>query len=126
MHYTEKHNIGSDDGATRGPTVFAVVVVMVCLSTTFVSLRFVSRAGIVKRFMLDDYFMALAWVRFTYARTFMGMLTMVKLLAFGMSFAICYGTANGLGRHEIDVPGAWQSTLLKSQYVFSVLYVCAI
>ncbi|KAF1353932.1 major facilitator superfamily domain-containing protein [Delphinella strobiligena] len=105
MHYTEKHKIGSEDGATRGPTVFAVVVVMVCLSTTFVSLRFVSRVGIVKRFMLDDYFMALAW-----------------LLAFGMSFAICFGTANGLGRHEIDVPGAWQSTLLKSQYVFSVLY----
>lgn len=66
MHYTEKHKIGSEDGATRGPTVFAVVVVMVCLSTTFVSLRFVSRVGIVKRFMLDDYFMALAWVRFTH------------------------------------------------------------
>lgn len=39
-----------------------------------------------------------------------------------MSFAICYGTYNGLGRHESDVPDSWQSALKKSQYAFSVLY----
>lgn len=48
--------------ASRGTVVFAVVVAMITLSTIFVSLRFVSRGGVVKRLMLDDYFMALAWV----------------------------------------------------------------
>ena len=43
-----------------------------------------------------------------------------------MSFSICYGTFNGLGRHESDVPDQWQSALKKSQYTFSVLYVCQI
>jgi len=42
-----------------------------------------------------------------------------------MSFSICFGTFNGLGRHESDVPDGWQSVLKKSQYTFSVLYVRA-
>lgn len=49
-------------------------------------------------------------------------LTHVQLLVFGMSFAICYGTFNGLGRHESDVPDLWQGALKRSQYAFSILY----
>ncbi|KAL1296885.1 hypothetical protein AAFC00_004500 [Neodothiora populina] len=101
----DKRTIDSGQYDSRSTTVFTVVVVMTCLSTTFVTLRCISRAGIVKKFMLDDYFMMVAW-----------------MLAFGMSFAICYGTFNGLGRHEDDVPSSWQNALLKSQYAFSVLY----
>lgn len=100
------HALSGGQYESRSTTVFTVVVVMICLSTVFVTLRCISRAGVVKKLMLDDYFMFVAW-----------------LLAFGMSFAICYGTFHGLGRHEVDVPSSWQSTLLKSQYVFSVLYV---
>lgn len=43
-------------------------------------------------------------------------------LAFGTSFAICYGTSVGLGRHEVDVPAQWDAALRKSEYAFSVLY----
>lgn len=102
----ERHTLSDGDHASRGTAVFTVVVIMTCLSSVFVGLRFISRAGIVKRFMLDDYFIFLAW-----------------LLVVGMSCSICVGTWNGLGRHEIYVPTAWQSALLKSQYSFSVLYV---
>ena len=59
------HTLSGDNNVSRGATVFTVVVVMICLSTVFVTLRFISRAGIVKKLMLDDYFMALAWVRVT-------------------------------------------------------------
>ena len=47
----------------------------------------------------------------------------VQCLAFGTSFAICYGTSVGLGRHEVDVPAQWDAALRKSEYAFSVLYV---
>jgi len=101
----QSHTLGGGDSQSRSTAVFTVVVAMTCLATVFVLLRFISRAGVVKKLMLDDYFMGLAW-----------------LLAFGMSFSICYGTFNGLGRHESDVPDQWQSALKKSQYTFSVLY----
>ncbi|TLD18831.1 MFS general substrate transporter [Venturia nashicola] len=91
---------------SRGPAVLIVTVIMMALATIFVLLRMVSRIGIVKRVTLDDYFMMVAWV-----------------IAFGLSFAICYGTRYGLGRHQIDIPEDWNSPLKKSEYVFSVLYV---
>ncbi|KAK4549828.1 hypothetical protein LTR36_005129 [Oleoguttula mirabilis] len=89
----------------RGEAVLGVTVIMVVLSSIFVSLRMISRAAIVKKLSLDDYFMMLAWA-----------------IAFGLSFSICYGTAWGLGRHETDVPAGWQSTLRKADYAFTVLY----
>ncbi|KAK5138378.1 hypothetical protein LTR08_003439 [Meristemomyces frigidus] len=89
----------------RSNAVFAVTIIMVSMSTLFVLLRMVSRAAIVKKISVDDYFIILAWI-----------------IAFGLSFAICYGTAWGLGRHEIDVPASWQSTLRKADYAFTVLY----
>ena len=46
-----------------------------------------------------------------------------QLIAFGLSFAICFGTRFGLGRHEDDVPIAWKPTLKRCEYAFSVLYV---
>jgi len=78
---------------------------MLVLATVFVALRMVSRFGIVKRVTLDDYFMLLAWA-----------------ISCGLSAAICYGTSVGLGRHQDDIPYAWNTPLKKSEYVFSVLY----
>lgn len=46
------------------------------------------------------------------------------MIAFGLSFSICYGTSVGLGRHEVDLLPEWRSTLKKCEYAFSVLYVC--
>jgi len=49
-------------GATRGPAVLIVTIILLVLATLFVALRMVSRIGIVKRVTVDDYFMLLAWV----------------------------------------------------------------
>ncbi len=46
-----------------------------------------------------------------------------QMIAFGLSFSICYGTSVGLGKHEVDLLPQWRSTLRKCQYAFSVLYV---
>jgi len=46
----------------RGPTVLAVVLALLVLSTAFIVLRLVSRFGVVKRVGNDDYAIILAWV----------------------------------------------------------------
>ncbi|KAI9829119.1 MAG: hypothetical protein M1832_000142 [Thelocarpon impressellum] len=93
------------DVETQAPVVLAVTTAVVVASSLFVLLRFISRVAIVRRVSWDDYFMALAWV-----------------IAFGLSFSICYGTSRGLGRHDVDIPPEWQYSLTRAQYAFSVLY----
>lgn len=46
----------------RGPTVLAVVIAFLCVSTAFIVLRLVSRIGVVKRVSNDDYAIVVAWV----------------------------------------------------------------
>ena len=46
----------------RGPVVLAVTIAVLCVSTTFVILRLISRIGVVKKVTPDDYFIILAWV----------------------------------------------------------------
>ncbi|KAL9063663.1 MAG: hypothetical protein Q9161_009341 [Pseudevernia consocians] len=89
----------------RGPTVLAVVIALLCVSTGFIVLRLISRMGVVKRVSNDDYAIVIAW-----------------LVAFGFSFSICYGTSVGLGRHEADVAPQDRESLKKAEYAFSVLY----
>lgn len=85
--------------------MFAVTIVMITLASAFVFFRMLSRAAIVKKVSIDDYFMVLAWI-----------------IDFGLSFAICYGTAWGLGQHEANIPPSWQPTLRRANYAFTVLY----
>lgn len=47
----------------RSEAVFGVTVAFFTCATLFVSLRIVSRACIVRKVTLDDYFMLFAWVR---------------------------------------------------------------
>ncbi|QIW97496.1 hypothetical protein AMS68_003014 [Peltaster fructicola] len=89
----------------RSPAVLAVSISFICCTSIFVFLRMISRGVIVKRISIDDWLMVIAW-----------------LLTFGMTFAVCYGTSYGLGRHEADIPDSWQPTLHKANYAFSVLY----
>lgn len=89
----------------RGPTVLAVVIALLCVSTGFIVLRLTSRMGVVKRVSNDDYAILVAW-----------------LIAFGFSFSICYGTGVGLGRHEANVAPNDRESLKKAEYAFSVLY----
>jgi fucose permease len=39
-----------------------------------------------------------------------------------MSFAVDFGTSKGLGRHETDIPAAWDAPLLAAEYAAIVLY----
>jgi hypothetical protein len=66
----------------------------------------VSRFAIVKKPGWDDYTIVLAWI-----------------LAFGTSFAICWGTTKGFGRHQDTIPEHDLAPMNKAAYAFSVLYV---
>ncbi|OKL62446.1 hypothetical protein UA08_02573 [Talaromyces atroroseus] len=48
------------------------------------------------------------------------------ILAFGLSFSICYGTSKGLGLHFANIPQEWLSQLGGSIYAFTVLYYPAV
>jgi len=48
----------------------------------------------------------------------------MQFIAFGLSFSIDYGTSKGLGRHDVDIPDSWLPVLHRSEYVFTILYVC--
>lgn len=96
----------SDEFSTRGPTVMGVSAATLALCSLFVGLRLISRFAVVRKPGWDDYTMILAW-----------------LLAFGASFAICYGASKGLGRRQEDIPREWLKPMKQSSFVFSVLYV---
>ncbi|KAI9727077.1 MAG: hypothetical protein M1828_007278 [Chrysothrix sp. TS-e1954] len=90
----------------HGPAVLVVTTVMVVLATVFVTLRLLSRFAIVQRgATVDDYVIVLAWV-----------------ISVGLSFAICYATRFGLGKHERDIPDRQRDKLDELNYTFMVLY----
>lgn len=92
--------------ADRGPAVLAVTTATLVLASVFVFARMVSRYFIVKRVTWDDKIILLAW-----------------LISFFLSFTICFGVANGLGKHDVDIPASQIPTLRHCEYVFSILYV---
>ena len=117
---------GNHDFESRGPLVLAVTAAMFVCSTVFVALRLIARFWVVRRSGWDDYTIILAWVSdmLRYRGSSNDDTDMVlQVLALGTSIAICYGTSVGLGRHEVDVPADWASTLKKCEYIFAVLYV---
>ncbi|CRG85501.1 Glucose/galactose transporter [Talaromyces islandicus] len=91
-----------DDRAT--PTLVVTIVFFV-LASVFVALRFVSRVGVVRKVAAHDYLMLVAWI-----------------IDFGFVFAICYGTTQGLGLHQTDVPPQSNVALNTAEYVANVLY----
>ncbi|KAI5462710.1 major facilitator superfamily domain-containing protein [Mariannaea sp. PMI_226] len=97
----------SDNGVfpDRGPAVFAVTTATLVLATVFVASRIFTRTFLVRKVTWDDICIILAW-----------------LLAFFLSFTICYGVHNGLGRHDDNIPDHNRPTLRRSEYVFSILY----
>lgn len=90
----------------RGPAVFAVTTTTLVLAGLLVIGRLVSRLWIVRNFTWDDFFIVCS-----------------ILIAFGLSFAIDYGTTKGLGKGDQDILPEWTGPLRKCEYVFSVLYV---
>ena len=58
--------ISGGGSESRSSAVFAVTVAMITCSTVFVFARLASRAGIVKKVLLDDYFILVAWVSFVH------------------------------------------------------------
>ncbi|EPE35356.1 MFS general substrate transporter [Glarea lozoyensis ATCC 20868] len=86
-------------------TVFVVTTITFVLATVFVVGRLISRFVILKNRTADDWCIILAW-----------------FIAFGLSFAIDFGTSKGLGRHDIDIPHDWLNALRQSEYAFTILY----
>ena len=89
----------------RGHVVLGVGLAMLYSSTVFVFLRLVSRAGIVKKVMLDDYFIIIAWV-----------------IAFGMTISVCHATKYGLGHHDVDIADSQRPAFQRLNYTFTALY----
>jgi hypothetical protein len=90
----------------RGPSVFAVTTATLAFASVFVAARLVCRIGIVRRVSWDDYIIVVAWT-----------------FALFLSFTIDLGTTKGLGRHDINIDPSDRSTLRRTEYVFSILYV---
>ena len=109
----------------RGPTVLAVVIALLCVSTASIVVRLISRIGVVKRVSNDDYAIIIAWVSHVPIPLYhtLSVVNTWQLVAFGFSFSICYGTTVGLGRHEADIAPQDRGSLRKAEYAFSVLYV---
>ena len=109
----------------RGPTVLAVVIALLCVSTAFIVIRLISRIGVVKRVSNDDYAIVIAWVSHIPIRLprTLPVVNTWQFVAFGFSFSICHGTSVGLGRHEADIAPQDRGSLRKAEYAFSVLYV---
>lgn len=94
------------DIPNRGPAVLAVSATTLALCSLFTAFRLLSRFAVVRKAGWDDYTIIVAW-----------------MLAFGASFAICWGTTKGLGRRQHDIPIEWLPSMKKAAYVFTVLYV---
>uniref|UniRef100_L2FMR4 L-fucose permease n=1 Tax=Colletotrichum fructicola (strain Nara gc5) TaxID=1213859 RepID=L2FMR4_COLFN len=96
----------TDDGVPdRGPAVFAVTTATFVLASVMVAARLFCRRFIVRNVSWDDKTMFLAW-----------------LIAFGLSFTICFGTRRGLGRYDSDIARSHWDSLRACEYVFSILY----
>lgn len=89
----------------RGKASFIVTTTTFFLATLFVAARIISRFAILKHRTADDWIIILAW-----------------FLAFGLSFAIDFGTSKGLGERDEEIPEAWMPSLRASEYAFTILY----
>ncbi|KAJ9318735.1 hypothetical protein DTO271D3_865 [Paecilomyces variotii] len=90
---------------SRRAAVLVVSIILFAIATVIVVLRFISRIAIVKKVLLHDYLMLLAWV-----------------LDLGFSVSLFVATSKGLGLHEKDVNPADQPVLNRAEYTFTVLY----
>lgn len=106
MSDSASSSLGDGGFPDRGPAVFAVTAATLVLATVFVAARMFCRTFIVRNLTWDDRVMMLAW-----------------LFAFFLSFTICFGARNGLGRHDINIPDHKRPALRRCEYVFSILYV---
>ncbi|KAL2823211.1 hypothetical protein BDW59DRAFT_180784 [Aspergillus cavernicola] len=91
------------------PSVLAGTISTLIIATLFVAARMFTRLKLIKRLSWDDGLIFLAWV-----------------LAFGLSFSICYGTSKGIGLHFTNIPPEWLPQLGPSIYAFTVLYYPAV
>lgn len=107
---------------SRATPTLVVTIVFFVLASVFVALRFVSRVGVVRKVVLHDYLILLAWVC-SCRSSVLYSTDMIKVLDFGFVFAVCYGTTKGLGLHQQNVPSSSNAALNTSEYVANVLYV---
>lgn len=116
----------------RRPEVLVVSIVFFTLASVFVALRFISRLWIVRKLVLHDYLMLLAWVCLLLISCSLHgllgapanrILTTIQVVDFGFSFALFYATSQGLGLHDVNIPVSQRANLSRANYAFTVLYV---
>ncbi|TVY38746.1 L-fucose-proton symporter [Lachnellula occidentalis] len=102
----------------RGKATFIVTTSTFIFATLFVVARIISRFGILRHRTTDDWLVILAWMPWDSWQH----ADWCKFIAFGLSFAVNYGTANGLGRRDVDIEPEWLGALRSSEYAFTILY----
>ncbi|KAJ5991388.1 hypothetical protein N7499_012040 [Penicillium canescens] len=90
---------------SRSRAVFVGVSAAWVLATVVVCARLIRAFGFIKRRSLEDCIILLAWI-----------------LAFGVNFAVDFGTFKGLGYHQELITTEWASQLVKSEYVALILF----
>ncbi|KFY79883.1 hypothetical protein V499_01188 [Pseudogymnoascus sp. VKM F-103] len=90
---------------SRGLAVEVVALTTLGVATLFVVARLVTRLGLAKKSTWDDLVIVVGWI-----------------LALGVTLSIVFGVANGLGRHDADIPHESRDDFRKCVYSFSVLY----
>ncbi|KAH6717265.1 MFS transporter-like protein [Leptodontidium sp. MPI-SDFR-AT-0119] len=97
------------ESGDRSRAIFIAVTVSFVIASIFAAGRVVSRFVVVKRHGWDDYTFILAWI-----------------LAFGLTFAVNFGTSKGLGLHNDSILPAWTAQLLAAEYAAIVLFTPAL
>ncbi|KAG4436930.1 hypothetical protein IFR05_007581 [Cadophora sp. M221] len=97
------------ESGERSRAIFIAATGSFVLASISAAGRVVSRFVVVKRHGWDDYTFILAWI-----------------LAFGLTFAVNFGTYKGLGLHNDNILPAWTAPLLAAEYVAIVLFTPAL
>lgn len=95
--------------AEEPEATLVVAVTTLCLGLSFVAvvLRFISRGIILRKINVDDWLIALAWVRSFHGevpnrvRRLRAKSGIVQIFSFGIAFSIYLGTTYGLGSQYI-------------------------
>lgn len=110
-------DVGNNVPDRRQP-VLVVTSTSLAIATIFVAPRLVSRIGIVKRVLWDDYLIVVGWVcplfRIRVDEEFPCVRPSAKnrpcyIIAFGLTFSAAYATSKGLGLHNANIPNEWIS-----------------
>lgn len=102
----------------RGPVVFVVCLVVVCLATVFTALRLISKWGVTKKSNADDWLVLVAWV----SGGTRSVDTDRQVFTVALGVSVMTGTQNGLGKHDNAIAATDTLPLKRAIYAFTIFY----